>query len=176
MLNQTDAALLIGDPALRIAVAIEKHARPGTQGQAVCQAATLGITSSELLYVYDVVGEWRNLTGLPAVLAVWASRREIATPELTADFLASREIGDRKSTRLNSSHGYISYAVFCLKKKKNHTTTNKTNSSLIIHINIILLNLRLTTTITHAYRILIIHKEITFITSLSTHLTACNQF
>src|SRR2546422_1169068 len=28
--------------------------------------------------------------------------------------------GDRKSTRLNSSHGYISYAVFCLKKKKKH--------------------------------------------------------
>src|SRR2546422_2707799 len=27
---------------------------------------------------------------------------------------------DRKSTRLNSSHGYISYAVFCLKKKKTH--------------------------------------------------------
>src|SRR2546429_3106580 len=30
---------------------------------------------------------------------------------------------DRKSTRLNSSHGYISYAVFCLKKKKNHNRT-----------------------------------------------------
>src|SRR5256884_5243697 len=28
------------------------------------------------------------------------------------------EYRDRKSTRLNSSHGYISYAVFCLKKKK----------------------------------------------------------
>src|SRR5687768_9877732 len=28
------------------------------------------------------------------------------------------QIEDRKSTRLNSSHGYISYAVFCLKKKK----------------------------------------------------------
>src|SRR2546422_5300831 len=28
-------------------------------------------------------------------------------------------VRDRKSTRLNSSHGYISYAVFCLKKKKN---------------------------------------------------------
>src|SRR2546429_2821703 len=28
---------------------------------------------------------------------------------------------DRKSTRLNSSHGYISYAVFCLKKKKKNT-------------------------------------------------------
>src|SRR2546422_5696425 len=30
----------------------------------------------------------------------------------------SRPRRDRKSTRLNSSHGYISYAVFCLKKKK----------------------------------------------------------
>src|SRR2546429_4847075 len=38
---------------------------------------------------------------------VWSSTpSEKATP------------GDRKSTRLNSSHGYISYAVFCLKKKK----------------------------------------------------------
>src|SRR2546429_6497910 len=31
---------------------------------------------------------------------------------------ALRHSPDRKSTRLNSSHGYISYAVFCLKKKK----------------------------------------------------------
>src|SRR2546422_8388645 len=31
---------------------------------------------------------------------------------------SARDQGDRKSTRLNSSHGYISYAVFCLKKKK----------------------------------------------------------
>src|SRR2546422_5596953 len=31
---------------------------------------------------------------------------------------SSDEDQDRKSTRLNSSHGYISYAVFCLKKKK----------------------------------------------------------
>src|SRR2546429_4108392 len=30
----------------------------------------------------------------------------------------SQGVQDRKSTRLNSSHGYISYAVFCLKKKK----------------------------------------------------------
>src|SRR2546429_7259450 len=43
---------------------------------------------------------------------------------------------DRKSTRLNSSHGYISYAVFCLKKKKKYSqsttitcTINITNSS-----------------------------------------------
>src|SRR3712207_6921395 len=31
-----------------------------------------------------------------------------------------RELEDRKSTRLNSSHANISYAVFCLKKKKNY--------------------------------------------------------
>src|SRR5688572_31689298 len=36
---------------------------------------------------------------------------------------------DRKSTRLNSSHSQISYAVFCLKKKKNTKhTTNYTNN------------------------------------------------
>src|SRR2546422_6890394 len=33
---------------------------------------------------------------------------------------------DRKSTRLNSSHGYISYAVFCLKKKKKRGTQKHT--------------------------------------------------
>src|SRR5688572_32563692 len=34
----------------------------------------------------------------------------------------ARKIKDRKSTRLNSSHSQISYAVFCLKKKKKTTT------------------------------------------------------
>src|SRR2546422_8227096 len=34
-------------------------------------------------------------------------------------------VGDRKSTRLNSSHGYISYAVFCLKKKNKMKETHK---------------------------------------------------
>jgi len=33
------------------------------------------------------------LTELPAVLAVWAARRDVATPEVTADFLASRDFG-----------------------------------------------------------------------------------
>src|SRR2546429_6902798 len=40
--------------------------------------------------------------------------------DATATFMILGDIcTDRKSTRLNSSHGYISYAVFCLKKKKN---------------------------------------------------------
>src|SRR2546430_13412427 len=40
---------------------------------------------------------------------------------------------DRKSTRLNSSHSQISYAVFCLKKKKNNITTNTFNISTCRH-------------------------------------------
>src|SRR2546429_3396901 len=37
---------------------------------------------------------------------------------VSSSFLVAENGLDRKSTRLNSSHGYISYAVFCLKKKK----------------------------------------------------------
>src|SRR2546430_10764252 len=41
-----------------------------------------------------------------------------------ADFARDQyQRSDRKSTRLNSSHSQISYAVFCLKKKKNDTST-----------------------------------------------------
>src|SRR5690606_39535926 len=71
---------------------------------------------------------------------VGAAGRAVAAPELAAvDPVVGGEKGDaaedaderrlgarrtdRKSTRLNSSHVKISYAVFCL-KKKNHTTTN----------------------------------------------------
>src|SRR5947208_11512736 len=40
---------------------------------------------------------------------------------------ASIAMTDRKSTRLNSSHQIISYAVFCLKKKKKNNTTKSTD-------------------------------------------------
>src|SRR3712207_7769322 len=42
---------------------------------------------------------------------------------------------DRKSTRLNSSHANISYAVFCLKKKKKYQNKNITNNCLHITNN-----------------------------------------
>ena len=38
--------------------------------------------------------------------------------------LSQKNVLDRKSTRLNSSHALISYAVFCLKKKKTHKQTH----------------------------------------------------
>src|SRR2546429_3337052 len=47
-------------------------------------------------------------------------RREHLGTAPVRDLNDAQSLGDRKSTRLNSSHGYISYAVFCLKKKKNN--------------------------------------------------------
>src|SRR2546422_3049451 len=55
-------------------------------------------------------GLMRNWSDRPSVLRS-ATGRPSQNPASTTD---------RKSTRLNSSHGYISYAVFCLKKKKKH--------------------------------------------------------
>src|SRR2546430_9744223 len=50
-----------------------------------------------------------------------ALRRRVRREHLAARARAKgRRKGDRKSTRLNSSHSQISYAVFCLKKKKKH--------------------------------------------------------
>src|SRR5256884_1511820 len=48
-----------------------------------------------------------------------AESRELSTDKPSLSPKAYKASGDRKSTRLNSSHGYNSYAVFCLKKKKN---------------------------------------------------------
>src|SRR5688572_31824929 len=56
------------------------------------------------------------------------ARREDRLREV-ADEIAS--VGDRKSTRLNSSHSQISYAVFCLKKKKK---IKRNNSSYFTNI------------------------------------------
>src|SRR2546422_11331766 len=44
--------------------------------------------------------------------------RQLPVGDLSAQPRRADTREDRKSTRLNSSHGYISYAVFCLKKKK----------------------------------------------------------
>src|SRR2546429_5103126 len=68
-----------------------------------------------------------------------AETLDVLRPNRTILVIAHRT--DRKSTRLNSSHGYISYAVFCLKKKKINiqyhlTTATRTTAhlSLLSHI------------------------------------------
>ena len=92
MLQHADAALLIGDPALRLAVAVESATSLST-GPAICRGASVGLPGHRTLYVYDMVEEWRNATGLPAVLAVWAARPDVVTAEVLADFAASRDFG-----------------------------------------------------------------------------------
>jgi chorismate dehydratase len=97
MLANADAALIIGDAALRIAIAAESHVVPGPDGEWLTTGATIGATSLSQLHIYDVVKEWWHLTEKPAVLAVWAAGTEVVTanPELAADFLASRDFGLR---------------------------------------------------------------------------------
>src|SRR2546429_6052584 len=53
--------------------------------------------------------------------ALTPGAKKAGSGEYVFDFNRLGQIIDRKSTRLNSSHGYISYAVFCLKKKKQST-------------------------------------------------------
>jgi chorismate dehydratase len=77
MLERADAALLIGDPALRVALA----------------GATAMEKAGVNLQIYDIVQEWRLMTNLPAVLAIWAGRPEAVTKEVVEDFQASLEFG-----------------------------------------------------------------------------------
>src|SRR5687768_17931027 len=62
-----------------------------------------------------LVEEGSPLTDLPGIGKEMANHIKEMVETGTPGF---RDRLDRKSTRLNSSHGYISYAVFCLKKKK----------------------------------------------------------
>src|SRR2546429_4642993 len=58
---------------------------------------------------------------LPIWLSALANRQPVPMDSRRPWLSLAMDDGDRKSTRLNSSHGYISYAVFCLKKKKKPT-------------------------------------------------------
>src|SRR2546422_7064930 len=77
----------------------------------------------------------RLLARLGASVGVRLALRRLVRP--------LRERRDRKSTRLNSSHGYISYAVFCLKKKKKRANINMTSAK----------NMRLN----DSYRVVLLH-------------------
>src|SRR3712207_7614925 len=84
--------------------------------------------SELLLERRDAVGVTMNLLGEPLTLllevaelparvreqAVGLGPRRLTDEQAPLDLV---DLGDRKSTRLNSSHANISYAVFCLKKK-----------------------------------------------------------
>lgn len=76
MLAEADAALIIGDPALRI----DPETAP--------------------FHVYDLGHEWKEMTGLPMVFAVWAGPRELVTPGVSAAFQESCAFGLRNIERI----------------------------------------------------------------------------
>jgi chorismate dehydratase len=115
MLKKADAALLIGDPALRLSLAMEPYSsRVADHGSQVAplnpplvgwmwNAEKAGIVApAQRLFVFDMVEQWRAMTGLPAVLAVWAARKGVATPEVVADFHASRDYGMSRIPEISS--------------------------------------------------------------------------
>src|SRR2546429_1607061 len=66
-----------------------------------------------------------SVDSIPAVFGITEDPFIVYTSNVLAILGLRALYLDRKSTRLNSSHGYISYAVFCLKKKNmNNTTIN----------------------------------------------------
>ncbi len=73
MLDGSDAALLIGDPAMRLESTAAQHR----------------------LQVYDLAEEWRKMTGLPFVFAVWAVREDAVQnyPNLWRDFMSAKNEG-----------------------------------------------------------------------------------
>ncbi len=95
MLSQADAALVIGDPALRVALKAEALAGKQPSGERCCTGdpSDQPVLGVDTLFLYDVAHQWREMTRLPCVLAIWVARREAATPEVVADFLASKEYG-----------------------------------------------------------------------------------
>jgi chorismate dehydratase len=85
--------LLIGDPALRLDIACAPGARRDASGALIAPASLAGLNESGSVYIYDIVEKWRAMTNLPAVLAVWAARRDAVTPQLVQDFQESLAFG-----------------------------------------------------------------------------------
>jgi predicted solute-binding protein len=95
MLSRADSALIIGDPALRLRLKVDELQAKVPQGKDGCcgtedEPLVKGV---QMLFVYDVAQQWREMTGHACVLAIWVARRGAVTPETVADFQASREYG-----------------------------------------------------------------------------------
>ncbi|HET9400689.1 MAG TPA: menaquinone biosynthesis protein [Candidatus Acidoferrales bacterium] len=95
MLAEADAALIIGDPALRIAIKAEELRTKEPSEEFCCGGDPNAqiVPGVDSLFVYDIAHQWREMTARPAVLAVWAARRDVVNPKLVADFEASKAFG-----------------------------------------------------------------------------------
>jgi len=107
MLAQSDAALLIGDHALKF---MEVNERPDAERQ-----RPLLRLGAEPLQVFDLAERWRFLTGLPFVFAFWAVRDGFTDKSVNDSLNASRDFGvaniptitERYSTRLEIKKEFV---------------------------------------------------------------------
>src|SRR5699024_11408041 len=104
--------------AVDLSALANKAQQPPANSQARASGVVVDVTEEKF-------GELVELSNtVPVLVDLWSARTEQSTQlsallEKTAVEYAGKFNRDRKSTRLNSSHVSISYAVFCLKKKKN---------------------------------------------------------
>jgi len=102
MLQQADAVLIIGDPALRLALNSEAHATRHASGDLQIPSEFAGLSSPAPLFLHDIIENWCALTGLPAVLAVWAARPNSVTPEVVRDFHDSLVFGAQQLPQISA--------------------------------------------------------------------------
>lgn len=95
MLKRADAALVIGDPALRISLKMDALSGKAPSGEQCCQGDPddMPVPGFETVWVYDIAHQWREMTGKPCVLAIWAGRHDAITAEAVADFHESKRYG-----------------------------------------------------------------------------------
>src|SRR4030043_732765 len=96
-----------------VAVAQAENSSPNKTQKVIHRSFMLFSSIYILPFVYTISIEYHPSRLLLSMYYVWVKRIPQSIPDIV-----DRHDEDRKSTRLNSSHGYISYAVFCLKKKK----------------------------------------------------------
>src|SRR5438552_13009296 len=91
---------------------------PTDEGGLLLQPSPLNRVDSEFTRLIKAAfNDMVTLVGVPIVFGS-TTKQCIAGAIKLETIVEPKTIGDRKSTRLNSSHQIISYAVFCLKKKK----------------------------------------------------------
>jgi len=95
MLARADAAMIIGDPALALRLRVDALTAKVPQSNGCCgrDGEDQIIKGVQTMFIYDVAQQWREMTGLPCVLAIWVARRGAVTPEILVDFQASRDYG-----------------------------------------------------------------------------------